>query len=129
MLWLNTSWVLYLTNIFSSYLSFFSVIFSHWYYHYPFSLHHTSSLVTFIFFSFSSSLPTWHCLCFTLSGGFSHYYMEDNHIFSLFHFIGNGLEIKVWKVVLLVRIHVISHYGESLLSWVMYFHWRLFSID
>ena len=93
MLWLNTSWVLDLTNIFSSYLSLFSVIFSHWHYHYTFSLHHTSSLVMFIFFSFSSSLPTWHCLCFTLSGGFSHYYMEDNNICSLFHFIGNGLEI------------------------------------
>ena len=101
MLWLDTSWVLDLTNIFRSYILLFSVIFPHWHHYYHFSLDHISSLVTFIVFSFPSSLPTWHYLCFTLSSGFSHYCMKDSHIRSLFHFMGISSKILIWDVVLL----------------------------
>lgn len=75
MLWLDTSWVSDLVDIFSSYLSFFSAIFPHWHHRYHFSLHHISSFMTFIFSSFPSSLLTWHYICFILSGGFSNYWM------------------------------------------------------
>ena len=37
--------------------------------------------------------------------------MEDSHIRPLFHFIDSSLEILIWDVILLVRIHVTSHYG------------------
>ena len=134
MLWLDTLWVLDLADIFRSYLLFFNAISPHWHHHYKFSLHHISTLVMFIFSSFSSSLLTWHYLRFTLSGGFftlprtifaspwvvvfSPYHVKDGYICSLFHFIGSGSKILVWEVVLSVRILVTLVRGESLSIWL-----------
>ena len=69
--------------------------------------------------SFLSSLLTRHYPCFTLSGGFSR--VTAWRIVTFFlpvHPMGNGSEISVWEVVLLVRIHVTSVHGESLFIWL-----------
>lgn len=90
--------------------------------------HHTSPLVMFIIFSpLSLSILTFSL--FRLELLFStHHCIEDGHILPHFTSWACCLEILVWKVGLLVRIHVTSHYEESLLRWVIYYHWRLFSI-
>ena len=74
--------------------------------------------------SFLSSLLTWLYPYFTLSGGFSHISgMEDCHILSPVHPMGNGSKILFWEVVLLVRIHVTFVCGEGLIICVCIFMW------
>ena len=72
--------------------------------------------------SFLSSLLTWHYPCFTLSSDFSHITAWKIVTFFLpIHPMVSGSEISVWEVILLMRIHVISVCGQSLIIWVCIF--------
>ena len=71
---------------------------------------------------FLSSLFTRHYHCFTLSGGFSHVIAwKIVTFFPPVHPMGNGSEISVWEIVLLVIIHVTSVCGKGLIIWVYIF--------
>ena len=105
-------------HIQASYLTFIVIFSTMTSFHHYFSTSHITTYYTHLL-SFSSLLLTWHYPCFTLSGGFSR--VTTWRIVTFFppvHPMGNGSEISVWEVALLVRIHVTSVHGECLFIWL-----------